>query len=129
MGYAKRVLADPLQRELYQQLGAARKQPPNALLISNFLHPPTVDRIELVGYRGQPGDPIKVLATDDIEVVSVTVAIRAAGGAPVETGPATKVHGVWVYTATTRAPEGRSLVIEATATDRPGNKATQTARL
>lgn len=126
--YAAKILADPLQRKLYQELGLARKQPPNALLISNFLTPPTVDQIEASGYKGRPGNTIKVLASDDIEVVSVKVAIRDHVGALLEEGSAQKDHGVWFYTVTTTVPQGQAVTIEATATDRPGHHATLSIR-
>src|SRR5688572_33275708 len=51
--YASQVLADPMRREMYQKLGVARNLPPNALLISNFLTPPTIDRAETNGYNGR----------------------------------------------------------------------------
>jgi hypothetical protein len=127
--WAKSILADALQRRIYQELGAARNQPPNALLIANFLNPPTVDLIEAAGYKRRRDDVIKVLATDEVEVVSVQVKIRDADNAVLEEGPATKVHGVWIYTATTNAPARESLTIEASATDRPGNSATESIRL
>src|SRR4051812_41178658 len=98
--YAKSILSEPLQQKVYQALGAARNRPPNTILISNFLNPPTVDLIEISGYQGRRGDRIKVLATDDVEVVSVTIAIRDQAGAVVESAPAGKNHGVWIYIAT-----------------------------
>jgi hypothetical protein len=127
--YAKKVLSDPLQQAIYRGLGAERNQPPNALLISNYLNPPKVDLIELSGYHRKAGDVVKVLATDDIEVVSVTVRILDADGAVLEAGPASKVHGVWIYRATVSAPARESLTIEAIATDRPGHSASLSSRL
>ena len=74
--YASKILADPLQRALYRKLGAEQKRPPNAVLISNFLTPPTIDQVELEGYAGGAGHVIRILATDAIEVVGVTLRIH-----------------------------------------------------
>ena len=116
--YASEVLADPLRREMYQKLGAARNQPPNALLISNFLTPPTIDRIEKNGYDGRAGHEIKAIVTDSIEVVDVVFHVRTTAGASLETGPAVKDHGIWVYCTTANVPAGAGWQIEITACNR-----------
>ena len=126
--YAVTVLSDPCQRRAYEAIGAERKRRPDKILESDFLTPPVVDLIELSGYKGRAGNLIRVLASDDVEVVSVKVALRDAQGTVVEEGPAAKIHGVWVYSVTTHAPEPASLAIEATAMDRPGNTTARTAR-
>ncbi len=124
--YARNVLADPLQRRLYQALAAKRKKPVNALLISNWLTPPVIELIDVSGYRGAPGDLIKAIAMDDIEVVAVRLSIREIAGVIIEQGAATRVHGVWIYRATRALPLDRRIQIEATATDRPGHDGTAT---
>src|SRR5581483_8258437 len=91
------------------------------LVAADFLNPPVVEEIDASEYEGQPGGLIRVIATDDVEVVSVGVAIRTASGVLVEDGSATKLHGVWRYVATGAAPAGAPLVITATAKDRPGH--------
>src|SRR6476660_3556884 len=58
--YAKIVLADPLRRERYRRLAVERKCPSNALLIANFLNPPTIELVELSGFRGRTGDQIRI---------------------------------------------------------------------
>jgi hypothetical protein len=120
--YARKILADPCHRRVYDALAAGAKRRAAKLLESDFLTPPVVEAIELYGYSGRPGDVIRVIATDDVEVVSVNVALRDADEI-LEEGPAARVHGVWVYPATTAAPVDRPLTIEAVATDRPGNSA------
>jgi hypothetical protein len=57
---AKSMLADPLKRERYGRLAAERKTPTNALLIANFLNPPTIDRVDLSAYRGRAGSIVRV---------------------------------------------------------------------
>lgn len=121
--YAAEVLADPLKREVYRKLGAERKRPPNVLLISNFLTPPTIEQIDLSGYTGKRGQPIRVLASDAIEVATVTLTIRNAAGETLETGPATSDHGVWTYRSTMAAPGPWE--IETTVQNRAGASATK----
>ncbi|MDO8542218.1 MAG: hypothetical protein Q7S40_17400 [Opitutaceae bacterium] len=41
----------------------------------------------------------------------------------IETGDAAPASGAWRYTAKTPLPAGSSAIIEAIATDRPGNSA------
>ena len=94
--YAAAVLADPVKRLVYQKLGAERKRPPNALLISNFLTPPVIEAVDLGSYQRGAGQEIKVIATDAIEVVAVKVRIRDAQGSELESGPAAKDHGVMI---------------------------------
>jgi hypothetical protein len=116
--YAAEVLANPLRRQEYQKLGAERKRPPNTLLVANFLTPPVIEQVELSGYAGGLGEPIWVVATDAIEVVDVTVAIRGADDVVIESGPAAKDHGVWVYRTTTAVPANLPRQIEVTARNR-----------
>ena len=65
---------------------------------------------------------VRVIATDDVEVVSVSVSLRTAAGAELERGPGAKVHGIWRYPATVAVPPGERVTIHATATDRPGHE-------
>jgi hypothetical protein len=116
--YASEVLSDPLRRELYQNIGAARNQPPNALLISIFLTPPTIERIERNGYDGRAGHALKAIVTDAIEVVDVSFQLRTTAGAVLESGPAVKDHGIWLYHTTSQLPAGAECQIEITARNR-----------
>jgi len=122
--YAREVLADPLKRACYRKLAAARRCPPNALLVSNFLNPPAIEEVELAAFHGGIGDVIRVLATDAIEVVSVGLAARGADGVVLESGAATKDHDIWVYRCTT-ALANRAAAIEVTAQNRAGAKGTR----
>lgn len=124
--YARRVLDDPCQRRAYERLAAERKRRADKLLTSDFLTPPVVEAVEVSGYRGKRGQRIRVLAFDDLEVVSVEIEIRTAAGNLVEKGAAVSVHGVWNYVATADAPAGERLAVAATAKDRPGNTASLT---
>ncbi len=122
--YARKVLADPCQLRAYEALARERNRRADKLVASDFLTPPVVDAIDLSGYRGEPGGLIRVLATDDIEVVSVHVAVHTAAGVKLEEGLAGKLHGVWRYLTTAARPGSETLTITATATDRPGHHGT-----
>lgn len=66
--YGKAVYADPAEKEVY--LAAARKTGASAfaLAVSDFLHAPAVDEIDLTAYTGLAGQAIVVRASDDFGV-------------------------------------------------------------
>jgi hypothetical protein len=124
--YARRVLADPWQRRLYKGIASAQNRRVDKLVMSDFLTAPVIEEIDVSGYQGRAGDLLRVIATDDIEVVAVEVFIRTASGTAVENGAAAKVHGLWCYTTTAIAPASDPLVVEVVARDRPGNESRKT---
>lgn len=126
--YAKEVMADPRKREIYVRLGQLAGRQPDKLLTSDFLTPPEITQVDLSDYRGQAGDPIYVFAFDDIEVVSVEVALQNAAGAAWETGAAGADHGVWCYRPRAAAPAGERISVVVTARDRPGNATSVTVQ-
>ena len=86
-----------------------------------------VDEIDLSAYTGKTGEIIRVRASDDFGMVGVGVAIRDTESKVLEQGAATAASdGAWTYTTTTNLPAGQQVVIEVTATDRPGHKTTKT---
>ena len=123
-GYAQRVLADPLARRAYERLGEEQNRRYDRLIVSDFFTPPVIEHVELGGYHGRPGDLIRILAFDDVEVVSVKVEINTASGTPVEQGFAAKQQGVWNYSATVAPAPNETLVITVTARDRPDHATT-----
>jgi len=124
--YAKSVLADPVLRPLYEQLARGRQRPVFSVAIGDYFKSPMVDAIDATSYHGHVGDPIKVGASDDIEVVSVGIVIRDAADAILEQGPATLVDGQWAYAATAAVASGQTVKIEATAKGHPGNPGVKT---
>lgn len=127
--YAASVLADPLKRECYRKLALARKCPPNALLVSNFLNPPTIEQVDVSTYQGRAGDAIRVLAADAIEVTRVAVVVRGADGASIESGAASKDHDLWIYRCTTAHAARGPLQLEVTAHNRAEAEATESLPL
>ncbi|MEO7702232.1 MAG: hypothetical protein ABIZ04_23640 [Opitutus sp.] len=123
--YARDVLRDPLQRKSYQALATQRAKPVNALLIKNWLTPPTIVEVDLADFRGATGDVIRVLAHDDIEVVAVDVTVETAAKVPLLCGAARSVHGVWQYEVQQRLSVGPPMFIRITASNRAGRAATR----
>ena len=119
--YGRASLADPARRAVYDAVALAREQPVLSVAIGDFFNPPQVHVVDTSAYKGQVGDKIKVLASDDVEVMSVNIDIRETGGTLIEQGAATKISEEWIYTATTAVAPGHPVKITATATDRPGN--------
>ncbi|MDR3268585.1 MAG: hypothetical protein LBT83_05920, partial [Tannerella sp.] len=48
--------------------------------VADFLNAPDIDTIDLSGYTGQPGDPIRIIVTDDYKVQEVKVVITNDDG-------------------------------------------------
>ena len=123
--YGNEVMADPARRAVYAAFAAAKKVPLYVAIVTDFLRLPVVDQIDLAGFHGAVGDPIRVKATDDCGVMGVTVGIRAADETVLEQGVATLDAGMWVYAATMAHPAGTPVSITATAVDRPGTRASK----
>ena len=127
--YGKMVMADEQARKLYEELAKSRKQPLYSLIMEDFLTDPRVDEVDLSAYSGQAGEKIYVLATDDVQVASVRVAIARGSGEPIESGAAVKAadgSGRWLYTTSASAPPGTPLKVQVSVTDRPGHTVTRT---
>ena len=125
--YGKTVMADPATKAVYEVAAKGKGTPVFALTIADFFNEPTVDEIDLSTYTGHAGETIRIRAHDDVEVTGVAVAIRGPGGQALEQGVTTAAaDGTWTYQTTTTVAEGQTVVIEVTATDRPGHKTTKT---
>jgi hypothetical protein len=125
--YGRTVLADPVQKTVYEATAKAKGIPAFALTVGDFLNAPTVDEIDLSGYTGKAGETIRITASDDFEVTGVAVSITDAGGTVLENGPATAQNGTWSYTTTTNLTAGQPVSIAVTATDRPGHTGDENA--
>jgi len=124
--YAKSALADPQVRPVYEAVAKAKGKPAFSLALGDYLNAPSVDVIDLDGYTGKAGEKLVIRASDDIEVVAVTVAIRGDKGV-LEQGSAVLDQGCWRYTTQTAIDlAAGSVAVDVTAADRPGNKTTKT---
>jgi hypothetical protein len=122
--FGRSVAADPALRALYAP-GAGNPGSSYLAAMSDALRAPVIDALETTAFRGALGDPILVRARDDHAVTAVTVAVKDAAGVVLEQGPASATDGAWRYVTTRSVPRGIPLRVEATASDRPGNRTTR----
>ncbi|MBI4307639.1 MAG: hypothetical protein HY684_02415 [Chloroflexi bacterium] len=124
VAYSRRVLTDPEARAAYEVPARAAGKSVYGMTISDFFHPPSVDAVDLSLYTGVPGDPIPVIARDDVQVRRVTVSICTEDGTQIEAGEAVRVDGDarWAYATTVAVAAGATVRVTATATDLPGGE-------
>ena len=109
----------------YAALAAGTSRTAYNLAISDWHHPPEILGVDLQGWHGQPGEPIRIRALDDVLVTRVTVCITADDGTPLEEGPAVQADGFWwQYTTVSSAPAEAQ--VRACAWDLPGHTGTLT---
>ena len=93
------------------------------------MNAPTVQHIDISGYRGRAGDTIAIRAVDDFSVTKVSVQIRNAAGTLIEEGEAAKGLNCWRYRVTVPNLSISGSTIRATAFDRPGNTGISVAHI
>lgn len=121
--YGKSVLADPDQLAFYEGLAEQKDMPVLALCVGDYLNSPTMDDLDLSGYRGRVGDSILITTHDDVGVVKVNVELTRTDGTNIERGQAVPLgFGSWAYIATVPVATGTDIFIEAEAFDRPGSR-------
>jgi hypothetical protein len=124
--FARDVLAHSDLRVPYERVAEELGKSAYSAAVTDFFTAPVVHLIEVSNYHGAVGDKIKVLARDDVDVVAVSIVLKDASGAVLESGAATSVNASLIYAVTTVRPAGQPVTIEATAKDRPGNVSTLT---
>lgn len=127
--YARKVVADPAQKVLYQAIAKQGIFAYNLAFRDRF-KAPVITAIDIGNYSGSPGDIIRIGAIDDFRVEKVQVTILNAAGSVVEEGPALAgPDETWLYTAiiTNTTPAGGKLIVQAS--DLPGNITTGEASL
>ena len=93
---------------------------------ADFAHPPVIHDVNVECYSGKIAEPIRVVAVDDFEVLSVAVTLSDAGGLLLEHGLALPEAGHWLYLTQAAVIDEAAVVIHVTATDRPGHAITKT---
>jgi hypothetical protein len=121
--YGQRVVADAETKAEYAR--RAQGTPKNAfnLAVSDYMHAPEIEVVDVSGYKGDMGDGIRVRASDDFEVRGVHVRIVDGEGAVIEEGEAAQSAddpAYWAYTATVDT-EADHIKLLVSATDRPGH--------
>lgn len=121
--YAAAQMAKPAIAEQYSRRAKGTTRNGFNLAVKDFSHAPEIHSIEAEEYDGNPGSIIRIRATDDFKVISVTVTITV-GKTVIEKGQATPrgKRGLWRYTTTVKNARFKGSVITAEARDMPGNK-------
>jgi hypothetical protein len=124
VAYAKAVWNS--QPDLKAKYDAAARQQGRQgfhLAKADFHLPPKIGDVDLSAYRGNPGDVIRVVATDDFEVKEVLLVLRRLSGEWIEQGAAVLEDKTWSYRAQTQVTAGETIAVEAIAIDYPGHTA------
>jgi hypothetical protein len=88
--------------------------------MADWSHPPRILEIDLRGWRGCPGEVIRVLAVDDVKVGQVQVEIADGAGTILETGQAAlAVSQRWEYPL--QQAHSGSVTVTVFARDLPGH--------
>jgi hypothetical protein len=118
----------PEVKQRYTVRAKELQMPPCALYQRTSARPPSVEDLDLSQYTGQAGQTVRVGAVDLVDVASVCVIIREAGGAQLEAGAAVRLapgDPYWIYQTTVAALNPAGLTIEAIAVNWPGRSASR----
>jgi hypothetical protein len=123
--YGRTVRDNPALAAVYTPLAQARGLAPYHVALADFFNAPSVTEIDLSGLAGGAGKPIRVRAQDDFEVVAVAVSLLTVQGVVIERGDAQRdaLSGDWLYLTQGPLAGGQALLVEASALDRPGHRA------
>lgn len=120
--YAKTIMNDASKKQMYEAMSDDSKGiSAYNVAVADLLNAPKIQEINLSAYTGNPGDTIRIIATDDFEVVSVIVKIENSDGSLVEEGSAVNNGAEWIYTATVLNSDLSGDKITITASDYPDN--------
>ena len=127
--YGKKVLSDPKLSEKYNKKKKKYRSTWNAA-ISDFMTKPKIEAIDVKGYRGGPGNEIKISAINKFKFEAVIVTIMNILGVVIESGPAVlrpSSEGMeWGYKASVRNPSYKGCRVVVRVTDLPGNVVQET---
>jgi hypothetical protein len=127
--YAQSAMADPVKWDLYKTVAREKKTTPFVLAMNDYRNAPSFRPLDLQMYQGRVGDPITILAKDDVGLIAVEVSIDRQDGTDVETGVAVESGvrtGIWTYTATQAVPEGTDVFIKVVGWDHTGHRVKMT---
>lgn len=131
MDYATAQMKDPERKALYEKGINDDQTSAHAVAKNDWFNAPVIKDITADNYTGAPGEMIRVWATDDFRVESVTVAIFGADGSVVETGSAVLrgKKGLWRMTTTIQNPQVDGTIVGVEVKDYAGNSAVGTMEL
>ena len=124
--YSKAVKNDPQRSKDYSEKKKKTKyKDVYHAAMSDYMTKPKVQKVDLVSYRGQQGNVIRISAWDKFRVETVSVMILNKMGQLIEKGPAVAKpfsgNREWDYTATVKNVDYKSCRILVRVKDRPGN--------
>jgi hypothetical protein len=122
--YAKKCMENPEIKALYKTGITEKKSAAIRVALTDYLNAPVVHYIRTFDYKGNIGDPIRIMATDDFMVTKVEVEIVTPDGKRLEKGQAVRNarrEHMWRYTATKVNEKVIGTKIKVVASDRPGN--------
>jgi hypothetical protein len=95
-----------------------------AVAVADFFHAPSIGEIDVSDYKGQPGDSIVILATDDFMVKEVRVVIHNPDGTEADEGMAVQdklnpMKWIWIAETANDTASGDKIVVMAS--DLPGH--------
>lgn len=123
--YAIAQMQDPAAEALYATGVNGRLAGAYNVAIADYMKGPTITATDCSACHGQPGEPVRVWATDNFGVTAVSICLLTSDERELEAGPATiQPEGHWLYRTQHAYPTGTLLRIQAT--DRPGNLTTAT---
>jgi len=131
--YAREQMSRPESLAIYKTGVTPKLNSAYMVAVSDYLKRPRITAFNASAYSGAVGDLIKVRASDDFRVVSVTLVISAASGEVLERGEAvfTSLGGLMdcIYTTKVANPSVAGTTIEVIVTDLPGNETSKTYTL
>ena len=89
----KSAMTDPVLNAFYGPLARQKETSIYALAHQDFLKGPTLEPLDLSGYKGQVGDVIEIRASDNVCVADLNVKIVAQDDTPIESGQAVEMGG------------------------------------
>jgi len=107
--------------EIYKSLATGSEKSAFNIAVADWFSAPEVHGMDLSGWNGGAGEPIRVQALDDVQVKHVIVKISDGNGELLEEGRATETAEKHWFEYTTVGNYAGALTVTATAVDLPGN--------
>ena len=99
---ARAYAKDAKAQEMYVVMAEGTPKSPSNIAMADWFHAPEIKEIDLSAWTGGIGQPIRIRAMDDVQVMQVTVVITDEEDAVLEQGAAVAGDGSWwTYTAST----------------------------
>ncbi len=119
---------DAKDLQVYAEKAEGTPMTPANVAVADWFHAPEIKEINLSAWTGEAGQPIRILALDDVEVNKVSVVITDENDVVLEQGLAEAEDGGWWIYQTTMSVSGNPKVLVA-AEDLPGHITEMTKNL